>query len=115
MYVSTSIGVAIYPIHGDNDVKMLAHADTAMFRAKDTGKARCVIYNEGAFNRIEHDVSVEAAMFEAVRNGEFLLHYQPIAKTDGTIVGASKILLRTPLALFGGTYKGATGGWKREG
>lgn len=93
LYVSTSIGVAIYPIHGDNDVKMLAHADTAMFRAKDTGKARCVIYNEGAFNRIEHDVSVEAAMFEAVRNGEFLLHYQPIVDTQaGQIVGFEALM-----------------------
>jgi diguanylate cyclase (GGDEF)-like protein len=94
LYVSTSIGVAIYPIHGDNDVKMLAHADTAMFRAKDTGKARCVIYNEGAFNRIEHDVSVEAAMFEAVRNGEFLLHYQPIVDTRTRQIVGFEALMR---------------------
>jgi diguanylate cyclase (GGDEF)-like protein len=94
LYVSTSIGVAIYPMHGDSDVKMLAHADTAMFRAKDTGKARCVIYNEGAFNQIEHDVSVEAAMFEAVRNGEFLLHYQPIVDTRSRKIVGFEALMR---------------------
>jgi diguanylate cyclase (GGDEF)-like protein len=94
LYVSTSIGVAIYPTHGDNDVKMLAHADTAMFRAKDTGKARCVIYNEDAFNQIEHDVSVEAAMFEAVRNGEFLLHYQPIVDSRTRQIMGFEALMR---------------------
>ena len=78
LYVSTSIGAAIYPDHGDSEVKLLAHADTAMYRAKETGKARCVIYSPQKFSHPEHDVSMEAAMFEAVRNGEFLLHYQPI-------------------------------------
>jgi diguanylate cyclase (GGDEF)-like protein len=94
LYVSTSIGVATYPTHGDTDVKMLAHADTAMFRAKETGKARCVIYNEREFDQMAHDVSVEAAMFEAVRNGEFLLHYQPIIDTRSRQIVGFEALMR---------------------
>lgn len=94
LYVSTSIGVAVYPVHGDSDVKLLARADTAMCRAKETGKARCVIYSEIAFNRPEHDVSVEAAMFEAVRNGEFLLHYQPIVDTHTHQIMGFEALMR---------------------
>ena len=78
LYVSTSIGVATYPDHGDNEVKLLAHADTALYRAKETGKARYVLYNPQTFTKPVHDVSIEAAMFEAVKNGEFLLHYQPV-------------------------------------
>ena len=94
LYVSTSIGAAVYPIHGDSDVKLLAHADTAMYRAKETGKARCIIYNEAAFNQIEHDVPMEAAMFEAVRNGEFLLHYQPIVDADTRQILGFEALMR---------------------
>lgn len=94
LYVSTSIGAAIYPIHGDSEVKLLAHADTAMYRAKETGKARCIIYNEAAFNHIEHDVSMEAAMFEAVRNGEFLLHYQPIVDARTRKIMGFEALMR---------------------
>ncbi len=94
LHVSASIGVAIYPIHGDSEVKLLAHADTAMYRAKETGKARCIIYNELAFNRIEHDVSMEAAMFEAVRNGEFLLHYQPIVDAQTRQIMGFEALMR---------------------
>lgn len=94
LYVSTSIGAAVYPVHGDNEVKLLAHADTAMYRAKETGKARCIIYNEAAFNHIEHDVSMEAAMFEAVRNGEFLLHYQPIVDARTRQIMGFEALMR---------------------
>jgi diguanylate cyclase (GGDEF)-like protein/PAS domain S-box-containing protein len=78
LYVGTSIGGACFPEHGDSEVKLLAHADTAMYRAKETGKARCVIYDQRKFTQPEHDVSMEAAMFQGVRDGEFLLHYQPI-------------------------------------
>ncbi|CAN5252139.1 hypothetical protein BH11PSE11_BH11PSE11_34040 [soil metagenome] len=83
LYVSVSVGAAVHPEHGDTEVKLLAHADAAMHRAKETGKARCVIFNHQNFSQPQHDVSMEAAMFEAVRNGEFLLYYQPIfdAKT----------------------------------
>ena len=94
LYVSTSIGAAVYPIHGDSEVKLLAHADTAMYRAKETGKARCIVYNEAAFNHIEHDVSMEAAMFEAVRNGEFLLHYQPIVDARTRKIMGFEALMR---------------------
>ncbi|MFC7298423.1 putative bifunctional diguanylate cyclase/phosphodiesterase [Herminiimonas aquatilis] len=94
LYVSTSIGAAVYPVHGDSEVKLLAHADTAMYRAKETGKSRCVVYNEAAFNNVEHDVSMEAAMFEAVRNGEFLLHYQPIVDARSKQILGFEALMR---------------------
>lgn len=93
LYVSGSIGVAIYPDHADSEVKLLAYADTAMYRAKETGKSRCVIFDPVKFNHIEHDVSLEAAMFEAVRNGEFLLYYQPIVDArDASIVGFEALM-----------------------
>lgn len=78
LYVGISLGAAVFPEHGDDEVKLLAHADTAMCRAKETGKARCVVYCNRKFNLPDHDVSMEAAMFQAVRDGEFLLNYQPI-------------------------------------
>ncbi|HJV73376.1 MAG TPA: EAL domain-containing protein [Noviherbaspirillum sp.] len=94
LYVGTSIGAAIYPEHGDNDVKLLAHADTAMCRAKETGKARCVVYSHTRFTQPEHDVSMEAAMFQAVRDGEFLLHYQPIVDARSRSIMGFEALMR---------------------
>lgn len=93
LYVGTSVGAAIFPEHGDSEVKLLAHADSAMYRAKETGKARCVIYSHKKFAQ-EHDVSMEAAMFQAVRDGEFLLHYQPIVDTCTREIMGFEALMR---------------------
>jgi len=94
LYVSTSIGAAIYPQHGDNEVKLLAHADTALYRAKETGKSRCVVYDLAKFNLPEHDVSMEAAMYDAVRNGEFRLFYQPILDARSRQIVGFEALMR---------------------
>jgi diguanylate cyclase (GGDEF)-like protein/PAS domain S-box-containing protein len=94
LYVGTSIGAAVFPQHGDSEVRLLAHADTAMYRAKETGKARCVIYNHEKFSQPEHDVSMEAAMFQAVRDGEFLLHYQPIVDARTRQIMGFEALMR---------------------
>ena len=94
LYVGASIGAATYPDHGDDDVKLLSHADTAMCHAKETGKARCVVYNPQKFNQQEYDVSMEAAMFDAVRNGEFSLHYQPIVDAVTCQVMGYEALMR---------------------
>ena len=94
LYLSASVGAAIYPDHGDNEVRLLAHADTAMARAKETGRARCVIYSRATFSTPDHDVSMEAALFEAVRNGEFFLHYQPIVHAATREIVGFEALMR---------------------
>jgi diguanylate cyclase (GGDEF)-like protein/PAS domain S-box-containing protein len=94
LYVSTSIGAATYPQHGDNEVKLLAHADTALYRAKETGRSRCVVYDNAVFNQPEHDVSMEAAMYDAVRNGEFRLYYQPIFDANSLKIIGFEALMR---------------------
>ena len=94
LYVGVSAGAAIHPEHGDTEVKLLAHADAAMHRAKETGKARCVIFNHQTFSQPEHDVSMEAAMFEAVRSGEFLLYYQPIFDAQTRQIMGFEALMR---------------------
>jgi len=43
--VTTSVGVAIYPDHGDNSEDLVAHADTAMYQAKKMGKNTWSLYN----------------------------------------------------------------------
>lgn len=94
LYIGASIGASTYPTHGDDEVKLLAHADTAMHRAKETGKSRCVIYSAEKFSQPEHDLSMEAAMFDAVRNGEFLLHYQPIVDAISKEIMGFEALMR---------------------
>ena len=94
IYLGSSIGVAIYPQHAEDEVRLLALADTAMSHAKQTGKARCVVYNARAEGPPEHDISLEAAMFQGVREGEFLLYYQPIVDAATRQIQGFETLMR---------------------
>jgi diguanylate cyclase (GGDEF)-like protein len=94
IYLGSSIGVAIYPLHAEDDVRLLALADTAMSHAKQTGKARCVVYSARAEGPPEHDISLEAAMFQGVREGEFLLYYQPIVDAATRQIQGFETLMR---------------------
>ena len=94
IYVGASVGVAVYPQHAEDEVKLVALADAAMSRAKETGKARCVVYNQSHSGPPEHDISLEAAMFQAVREGEFLLYYQPIVDAHTREIQGFETLMR---------------------
>lgn len=44
--VSSSIGIAVYPEHGSDDIGLLLHADSAMYEAKREGRNRAVVFGE---------------------------------------------------------------------
>ncbi|MDL2357480.1 MAG: GGDEF domain-containing protein [Pseudomonadota bacterium] len=94
IYIGASVGVALYPQHAEDEVRLMALADAAMSRAKETGKARCVIYSAQHSGPPEHDISLEAAMFHGVREGEFLLYYQPIVDTRTRQIQGFETLMR---------------------
>ena len=94
IYVGASVGVALYPQHAEDDARLLALADAALSHAKETGKARCVIYSEKQSGPPEHDITLEAAMFQAVREGQFLLYYQPIVDVRTRQIQGFETLMR---------------------
>jgi diguanylate cyclase (GGDEF)-like protein len=94
IYLSASIGVSIYPQHAEDEVRLVALADAAMARAKEGGKARCVVYSARQKGVPAHDISLEAAMFSAVRDGEFLLYYQPIVGSASRKIEGFEALMR---------------------
>jgi diguanylate cyclase (GGDEF)-like protein len=94
IYISASVGVSVYPQHAEDEGRLMALADAAMSHAKATGRARCVVYNSRMSGPHEHDISLEAAMFQAVREGEFLLYYQPIVDTRTRQIQGFETLMR---------------------
>ncbi|MFL6709047.1 MAG: putative bifunctional diguanylate cyclase/phosphodiesterase [Massilia sp.] len=94
VYIGASVGVAIYPRHAEDEVRLVALADAAMSHAKETGKSRCVIYSEREDGPPLHDISLEAAMFRAVREGEFQLYFQPIVDTITRQIQGFETLMR---------------------
>ena len=77
MFISISIGIALYPEHGDNLDELLKNADIAVYKAKETGKNRIVFYNKPMNEAISERVLLEKHLRTALDNNEFMLHYQP--------------------------------------
>jgi len=94
IYLGASIGVSLYPDHAEDDVRLVTLADAALSRAKETGKGRTVVYSPSDQGPAEHDISLEAAMFKAVREGEFLLYYQPIVNARSRTIEGFETLMR---------------------
>lgn len=94
-YIRASIGVSICPNDADTAQKMLEHADSAMYHAKESGRGRCVFYNNELHKRQERRLTMDSQLRLAMEKGEFVLQYQPIIemnKGKGQIVGVEALL-----------------------
>lgn len=93
LYISASIGIAIYLEHGNDSAALLKHAEIAMYSAKEQGKNRWKIYDPQLDGSDKGSLSLEAAMHEGIQNGEFLLHYQPVfCMQTGVLKGAEALM-----------------------
>jgi len=71
------------------------HADTAMYRAKELGKARCAVFDGSMRDRATERLDLEAGLRHALDRGALKLLYQPqVDMRDGRIVGAEALLRR---------------------
>jgi diguanylate cyclase (GGDEF)-like protein/PAS domain S-box-containing protein len=93
IYVTSSIGIAVYPDDSDDPDELLKHADVAMYRSKDLGRNT---YQFLDANLAEHRLkqhTLETALRGALKDNVLRLHYQPVVRiTDKAIVGAEALL-----------------------
>ncbi|HWI14664.1 MAG TPA: EAL domain-containing protein, partial [Burkholderiales bacterium] len=92
LFMTLSIGFALHPEHACDADSLMYCADAALYRAKDLGRNGWQLFHQDLAAKRSQYLKLEHEMFEGVRNGEFLLHYQPISKTDGTVVGAEALM-----------------------
>ncbi|TXI87265.1 MULTISPECIES: putative bifunctional diguanylate cyclase/phosphodiesterase [unclassified Cupriavidus] len=92
--ITTSIGLAFSGETSLNESQWLRRADLAMYEAKALGKNRYCLYSPEFEHRLDEQFRIEQSMFEAVQNGEFLLHYQPIVWPGSGEVCATEALMR---------------------
>ena len=93
VYVGTSIGISLYPDHGDNALELLKHADAALYQAKGSGRGVAKYYSESLTRQARRRFKLEAKLREAINRDELRLHYQP--KLDifsGEIVGVEALV-----------------------
>jgi PAS domain S-box-containing protein len=91
--ISTSIGIAMFPDHGQVPADLLKYADSAMYHAKDKGRNTQQSYTETMEAQARLRASTIAHLHKALERNEFQLVYQPkMALADGRITGVEALL-----------------------
>jgi diguanylate cyclase (GGDEF)-like protein len=86
--VSISVGVVMGDARYRQAADIVRDADTAMYRAKDRGRARAELFDTSMLAAAEERLSIESDLRRALERREFILHYQPIvALSDQRLCG----------------------------
>ena len=92
-FVSASVGATMFPEDGATAEELLRKADTAMYGAKDSGRARYVFFAEEMDQRVQERLSMQNDLRNALGQGQFSLAYQPqVDFATGRLVGAEALL-----------------------
>jgi diguanylate cyclase (GGDEF)-like protein/PAS domain S-box-containing protein len=94
LFVTASIGVALYPDDGADSSTLLKHADIAMYRAKDLGRNNYQFYSSEMSAKAFERLTLESSLRRALTRGEFLLRYQPQIDVASRRVTGVEALLR---------------------
>ena len=91
--VTASIGIALHPDDATDTETLLKYADTAMYQAKQSGRDVSQFFTSAMNTEVWRRLELETALRHAVKNGEFVLHYQPkVELKRGHVVGLEALL-----------------------
>ena len=91
--MTTSLGIAMFPEHGDNLQELLMHADIAMLQSKEQGRNNYKIFNFGSEQYVErHQSKLINDLFTAIEDNQFVLFYQPKFTQDRQICGVEALI-----------------------
>ena len=94
VFVTASIGIAVYPFDGTETEDLLKHADVAMYHAKSEGRNTCQLYSSTMNSEALTRLQLEHQLRRAVEAGEFTLWYQPIVDLKTRRPVGSEALVR---------------------
>lgn len=94
LFVSTSIGVSIYPTDGLDAETLVRNADTAMYRAKDSGRDNYQLYAPAMNAQALERLALENMLRKAIAQNELTLHYQPLVDAGTHRVTGMEALIR---------------------
>src|ERR1700682_1396947 len=90
--VGISIGIAIFPTDGTDATTLLNNADAALSRAKAAGRGNTRFFEIEMDNRLRARGAIQHELSSAIARNELRLHYQPLAKIDGEVIGFEALL-----------------------
>jgi diguanylate cyclase (GGDEF)-like protein len=93
-YMTTSIGISLYPFDDDNISNLLRNADIAMYRAKEAGRNTHRFYTAEMTDKAAERLTLKNDLQLALKRHEFSLLYQPIVSLPGDRILGVEALLR---------------------
>ncbi len=76
-YITCSIGIALFPLHGKTAEELLKNADTAMYKAKEKGRNTYQFYTNDMTEKALERITLETQLRQALVNKEFEVYFQP--------------------------------------
>jgi diguanylate cyclase (GGDEF)-like protein/PAS domain S-box-containing protein len=93
LYVTTSIGGAIYPVDGCDVETLIKNADIAMYKAKEKGKNKFAICTASFKDELIKEMKLTNSLYKAIERNEFELYYQPqVSSISGEIIGMEALI-----------------------
>ena len=93
IFVTASVGVACYPMDGNDASSLLKNADTALYRAKERGRNTFQFFSKEMDNTSVDQLELENSLRYALLRNEFTLHYQPqISAASGKLLGVEALI-----------------------
>src|SRR5438128_11579126 len=93
LYITTSIGITVYPDDGEDAETLLKNADNAMYRAKSEGRNTYEMSTQDLSRDMQERLALESGLHLAMERNEFEVYYQPqIDIRSMKIVGMAALL-----------------------
>ncbi len=92
--ISGSIGISLYPQDGDTADTLIRNADAAMYLAKERGRSNFQFFVSGLHVAANDALALESGIRQAIKQQEFVLHYQPEIAAHGSAVASVEALIR---------------------
>ncbi|WP_162299665.1 putative bifunctional diguanylate cyclase/phosphodiesterase [Marinospirillum perlucidum] len=96
IYISASLGLAVYPDNADNEDALLQCAESALNKVKKEGKGGYRFFSDDLNVSSAKRVRLEARMRNAIAREEFVLYYQPKQELDTGRISGMEALIRWP-------------------
>lgn len=94
VFVTTSIGVSVFPQDGEDAEALLKNADAAMYFAKAQGRNNFQYYGRKMNSRSLEKLAMESQLRRAIERDEFVLHYQPKLDLESGLITGAEALVR---------------------
>ncbi|MEN3158589.1 EAL domain-containing protein [Alkalimonas sp. NCh-2] len=92
-FLTTSIGISVYPDDAQSADHLIKHADVAMYQAKNAGRNQFCFYQESIGQQTQNELKLEQALRQALQQQHLEVYYQPkVCLKTGTVTGLEALV-----------------------